>query len=113
MTTTYATRWLSPAEVAAYLGQSRQSVYRKIRSGALPTPVRLTPDGPLRISEDELAAWLEARRQDTQVRERGSLLLAPRDPDERPDEPGETTPSSAGQSSVRRRSRGQQGRNDG
>ena len=64
MTSTYeTTRWLSPSEVASYLGQSRQSVYRKLRDGTLPRPVRLTDGGPLRVSEAELHAWLEARRE--------------------------------------------------
>ena len=64
MTTAHeTTRWLSPAEVAHYLGQSRQSVYRKLRDGTLPRPVRLVDDGPLRVSEAELREWLETRRE--------------------------------------------------
>jgi excisionase family DNA binding protein len=51
---------LSPAEVAARLGISRVSVYRKIQSGQLPA-VRLGGDAasaPLRVPEQALEAWL-------------------------------------------------------
>lgn len=62
MATVNETRWLSPAEVARLLGQSRQSIYRKLQNGTLPTPVRLVDGGPLRVNEDELHDWLEQRR---------------------------------------------------
>jgi excisionase family DNA binding protein len=51
--------FLTPNEVAAKLGQSRATVYRKIATGLLPA-VRLGPSSrsPLRIVADELDEWL-------------------------------------------------------
>jgi excisionase family DNA binding protein len=55
-------RLLSIAEVATKLGCSKASVYRRVRAGELPAS-RLG-DGltPFRISERELAGWLEQNR---------------------------------------------------
>ncbi len=50
---------MSPAEVAALLGVTRATVYRKIHSGELPA-LRLGDDGPLRVDAGELDRWLSS-----------------------------------------------------
>jgi excisionase family DNA binding protein len=55
-----AHQYLSPAEVAELLGLSRQTIYRYLHSGSLPS-LTLSPDGPLRIDSAELESWLKER----------------------------------------------------
>jgi excisionase family DNA binding protein len=60
-------------EAAHALRQSRETVYRKIRSGELPA-VRIGsgPRAPIRVSSFELACWLygsSPRRNDPATRE--------------------------------------------
>ena len=54
-------RLLSPAEVAALLGVTRATVYRRINAGELPA-TRLGEDGPLRVDAAALEDWLVAHR---------------------------------------------------
>jgi excisionase family DNA binding protein len=57
---------LTVGEAARRLKKSRMSVYRLIGSGDLPAFRASASDtGPLRVREDDLAAWLERRRVTT------------------------------------------------
>jgi excisionase family DNA binding protein len=58
-TDTTQPKLMSPAEVAAVLGVTRATVYRKIHTGELPA-VRLGDDGPLRVDAGALEEWLAA-----------------------------------------------------
>jgi excisionase family DNA binding protein len=60
MATIDSQKLLSPAEVAARLGVSKITVYRRIADGSIPA-TRLGRDGastPLRVSEQALERWL-------------------------------------------------------
>lgn len=54
-----AQKLLTVPEVAERLRLSRWSVYRMIEAGVLPAVrVSAAPNGPLRVSEQELDGWL-------------------------------------------------------
>jgi excisionase family DNA binding protein len=55
-------RLLTVSEAAARLGQSDQTVRRKIRSGMLPAVQLGGPRSAVRIDERDLETWLYARR---------------------------------------------------
>jgi excisionase family DNA binding protein len=64
-TISYAnSRLLSVAEVADRLGLTRGSVYRKVAAGELPATRLGDGLAPLRVSEQDLADWLDAHRTD-------------------------------------------------
>jgi excisionase family DNA binding protein len=62
MTTTETiSPFLRPSEAAALLRCSRQSIYRLVARGEVPS-VRLSPTGPLLIPKDELRRRLNEGR---------------------------------------------------
>jgi excisionase family DNA binding protein len=68
---------LTVAEVAAELRLTRESVYRRIQSGAL-AAVRVGVHGPLRVPVDALEEHLRpARRTDVAAPANGSQQPAP------------------------------------
>lgn len=77
MTTATPRRLLRLPAVQAKLGQiGRETVYRWVRDGKLPAPVRLSPGGrAVGWYEDELDSFLAARSSDRA----GSVAAAPSD----------------------------------
>lgn len=53
---------MKPAEVAALLAVSRDTVYRLINSGELPS-VQVGPRAALRVEASALAEYIESRRR--------------------------------------------------
>jgi len=62
---TTETRFFTIAEAAALLRQSRSTLYRNIKRGAM-RAMRLGEHGPLRVPEDALEEYLRPARPDNQ-----------------------------------------------
>ena len=61
-TTTQAQRLFSTDQLAEVLGVTLSTIYKWRQKGEFPTSIRL-PNGQLRVMQDDLDAWLLARRQ--------------------------------------------------
>ena len=61
---TTETRLLRRVEVERYCQISRSTIYRLMRAGLFPTPIRIGPKA-IRWSEQELMAWLARRPRAT------------------------------------------------
>ncbi|PSU04732.1 AlpA family phage regulatory protein [Photobacterium ganghwense] len=54
------TRFIKPTEMQRLLGVSRSTLYRGIRSGCFPTPIKLS-ENKIGWREDDFNAWLYNR----------------------------------------------------
>ncbi len=57
-------RLMRPSEVGRLLGISRNHLYRKIRQGTFPPPIRIGHNS-LAWPEEEVVAWLNSQRVKT------------------------------------------------
>lgn len=67
-------RILRRPEVQARVGLSRASLYRFLRVGGFPLPLRLGPQA-VGWLEEEIDAWIEQRRQERDARRLSAAAL--------------------------------------
>ena len=62
---------MSVEELAEYLGETKRTIYRYIKSGDCPRYIRLTPRS-IRFDKHDVDAWLESKKVDPTKEKRRS-----------------------------------------
>lgn len=59
---------MSVEELAEYLGESKRTIYRYLRSGDCPRYIRLSPRA-IRFDKRDVDAWLESKKVEPRPRQ--------------------------------------------